>query len=221
MAVRHSEQAGEGRNPDFVDDGFEAHAPSLPQVVMGCNTACSDYPATLCSMNDEKRIRQEQGARLRQAREAAGYGSARDAAISNNWAESSYRAHESGGRTIGQDDAEKYARKFRLKGARITAAEILFPQQHAQSLITTATDPAKSVMEGERLPHVFELIRSASVQLAETFAGPKIAEEWRSVLDEAFRTLETRQHLRGTGTHRSAAAAKASPETDQPRKRKR
>jgi phage repressor protein C with HTH and peptisase S24 domain len=68
----------------------------------------------------------KQGKRLAAARLKAGYRSARDAALSNGWPESTYRAHESGRRTIGQDDAERYARRFRANGAKITAKQILF-----------------------------------------------------------------------------------------------
>lgn len=70
--------------------------------------------------------RQAQGKRLSEARAAAGYRSARAAARENEWPESSYRAHEAGTRTIGQDDAERYARRFRAEGAAVTAQTILF-----------------------------------------------------------------------------------------------
>ena len=77
-------------------------------------------------MNKEERLRREQGRRLTQARQAANYRSARSAAMENGWPQSSYRAHEAGTRTIGQDDAERYARRFRLHGAQVTAQDILF-----------------------------------------------------------------------------------------------
>jgi SOS-response transcriptional repressor LexA len=50
---------------------------------------------------------------------------------------STYRAHEGGTRTIGQDDAERYARRFRAAGANITAPIILFG-----TLPATQTEPA-------------------------------------------------------------------------------
>jgi len=74
----------------------------------------------------DKKLRKAQGARLLAARKTAGFRSAREAALANGWAESTYRAHESGTRTIGQDDAEKYARRFRSRGADISAQAILF-----------------------------------------------------------------------------------------------
>ncbi len=72
-------------------------------------------------------LRHRQGNRLKEAREAAGYGSARAAAIANSWPETTYRAHEGGWRTIGQDDADRYAKAFRARGSKITAESVLFP----------------------------------------------------------------------------------------------
>jgi len=72
-----------------------------------------------------------QGKRLRLAREQAGYKSARAAALDNGWPESTYRAHEAGTRTIGQDDAERYAKRFRHKGAKVTGQSVLYGDQPA------------------------------------------------------------------------------------------
>jgi len=58
----------------------------------------------------------ERGARLAEARATARFGSARAAAVANGWAESTYRAHESGNRSIGTDDAEKYGDAFECRG---------------------------------------------------------------------------------------------------------
>lgn len=85
-------------------------------------------------------MKKQQGIRLRQAREAAGYKSAREAALTNRWAESSYRAHESGTRTIGQDDAERYARRYRALGARVSARSILFGFDDEDQSVPTTTD---------------------------------------------------------------------------------
>ena len=74
----------------------------------------------------EEKIRKAQGRRLGIARQEAGYRSAREAALENGWPESSYRAHENGTRTIGLDDAERYARRFRLKNVDVEASTILF-----------------------------------------------------------------------------------------------
>jgi phage repressor protein C with HTH and peptisase S24 domain len=71
-------------------------------------------------------IHKAQGRRLAAARLAAGYRSARAAALANGWPESTYRAHEAGTRTIGQDDAERYAGRFRSRGSPATARQILF-----------------------------------------------------------------------------------------------
>lgn len=66
------------------------------------------------------------GQRLAAAREAAGFKSRRAAAIEFGWPESTYSAHERGTRTIGQDDAERYAKRLRASGVKITAKDILF-----------------------------------------------------------------------------------------------
>jgi phage repressor protein C with HTH and peptisase S24 domain len=79
----------------------------------------------------ENRVRAAQGERLRQARIAAGYRSARDAALQNAWPESTYRAHEAGTRTIGQDDAERYAARVRRDGVEVTAKGLLFGDDDA------------------------------------------------------------------------------------------
>ncbi len=75
---------------------------------------------------NEAATRKAQGRRLAAARAAAGWRSARAAALENEWKESSYRAHEAGTRTIGQDDAERYARRFRAEGVATSARAILF-----------------------------------------------------------------------------------------------
>ncbi|RVU21811.1 S24 family peptidase [Methylobacterium oryzihabitans] len=80
----------------------------------------------------DRRLRVEQGERLRLSRLAAGYRSARDAALQNAWPESTYRAHETGIRTIGQDDAERYAAQFRRCGVAVTAKGLLFGDDDAE-----------------------------------------------------------------------------------------
>jgi SOS-response transcriptional repressor LexA len=77
-------------------------------------------------MDREIALRKRQGMRLKEARLAAGWRSARAAAKENEWPESTYRAHEGGARTIGQDDAERYVRRFRSAGVAVTAQSILF-----------------------------------------------------------------------------------------------
>ena len=68
---------------------------SLHEVAIAVNTARSGRIATLRGM-DANRTRAEQGKRLKAARVAAGYRSSREAALQNEWPESSYRAHEIG-----------------------------------------------------------------------------------------------------------------------------
>jgi len=59
-----------------------------------------------------------QGGRLRTIRLAAGFSSARSAALEAGWPESTYRAHEGGSRTIGPDDAARYVTWFLKQGAK-------------------------------------------------------------------------------------------------------
>lgn len=74
--------------------------------------------------NDKER--REQGARLASAREAAGYRSKNQAATENGWAPATYSAHERGTRTIGKDDADRYAKRFRQLGAPTSSEHILY-----------------------------------------------------------------------------------------------
>lgn len=69
-------------------------------------------------MTDDEKIRKGQGSRLRTVRMAAGYTSARAAALDAGWPESTYRAHESGTRTIDPRDAARYSLYFLRAGAK-------------------------------------------------------------------------------------------------------
>ena len=82
----------------------------------------------------EDPTRKAQGRRLSAARKDAGFRSAREAALENGWAESSYRAHESGTRTIGFDDAERYAKRYRSKGVGVDASVILLGAKEARTV---------------------------------------------------------------------------------------
>lgn len=109
-------------------DANEFMTSSLHQVATRVNTASSDFTATIRGMTPGN-LRKRQGAVLRQARILAGYKSAREAALENRWPESTYRAHEGGTRTIGQDDAERYIRIFRAQARdlKITSQSVLYP----------------------------------------------------------------------------------------------
>lgn len=128
MAGGNVESLRQGRDSSVVDDFSKRHhAISLHCVATTVNTACSDFIATLRGMKKAvSPIRKQQGVRLAQARKKAGWTSARAAALANNWPESTYRSHEAGTRTIGDDDAERYARRYRQRAVRVTAKEILF-----------------------------------------------------------------------------------------------
>jgi hypothetical protein len=110
-------------------------------------------PLRYVAMAREDVIRRQQGARLQAARRAAGYKSAREAALANRWPESSYRAHESGTRTIGQDDAERYARRYRAAGAKVTAKDILF--ESGEGPIELATVPLVGYVGAGAQTHFF------------------------------------------------------------------
>jgi hypothetical protein len=69
-------------------------------------------------MDEDEKIRKAQGSRLRMVRMAAGYPSARSAALDAGWKESTYRAHEGGTRTIDPQDAARYVLWFLRHGAR-------------------------------------------------------------------------------------------------------
>lgn len=103
-------------------------------------------------MTREEALRKRQGSRLRQARAGAGYRSAREAALANEWPESTYRAHEGGTRTIGQDDAERYAKRYRAEGVQVTAQSILFddlsPPVGSQAAGLPPTSPTRVPLEG-------------------------------------------------------------------------
>jgi phage repressor protein C with HTH and peptisase S24 domain len=129
MAAFDPNQLAEGdRTAKVVNDlGKREHALSLHHVSIDVNTARSDRIDTFRRMNKRTPLTSAQGKRLAAAREAAGYKSARSAAIENGWRESTYRSHENGTRTIGQDDAERYARRYMQLGSKFTATDILFP----------------------------------------------------------------------------------------------
>jgi hypothetical protein len=69
-------------------------------------------------MTEDEKIRKTQGGRLRTIRMAAGYPSARSAALDAGWPESTYRAHEGGTRTIDPQDAARYVLWFLKHGAK-------------------------------------------------------------------------------------------------------
>jgi hypothetical protein len=70
------------------------------------------------AMTEDEKIRKGQGSRLRSVRLAAGYTSARSAALDAGWPESTYRSHEGGTRTMDPQDAARYVLYFLKQGAR-------------------------------------------------------------------------------------------------------
>jgi hypothetical protein len=76
---------------------------------------------------DLDKLHRAQGKRLAAVRKAAGYRSAREAAMECGWPESTYRAHENGSRTIKQPEALKYVNRFKSEGAKgYTAQWVMF-----------------------------------------------------------------------------------------------
>lgn len=107
---------------------------------------------------DEDAIKRAQGARLAAARAAAGYRSKNSAATENRWTVSTYSAHERGTRKMGEDDAERYAKRFRQLGVAITGQTILYgsdSNERVEALMSLlplgidATDNAGSPKPGE------------------------------------------------------------------------
>lgn len=92
----------------------------------------------------EDSIRIAQGKRLAAVRTAAGFNSARSAALECGWAESTYRAHENGTRTIGRNDADRYLVAFQRLGAKgYSGAWILYgtgdePEESLDEMVRNA-----------------------------------------------------------------------------------
>ena len=63
------------------------------------------------------------GSRLREAREAAGFKSARAAAIRHGWKVSTYSAHENGQNEYGPDEAKSYSKAFKTKASWLLTNE--------------------------------------------------------------------------------------------------
>lgn len=99
------------------------------------------------------RITIEQGKRLKQARINAGFRSARDAALQHDWKESSYRAHENGTRTIGLDDAERYARSYQS-----SAVWILHGIGGPENGLSTEVLSALGNLRGDHLARAADMI---------------------------------------------------------------
>lgn len=82
----------------------------------------------------EDKERRERRIRLAEARERAGFKNPRAASVFHNWPESTYRAHERGGRNFSLEDAIKYGLAFGVHGGWI------WNKDESQSL------PAKRVL---------------------------------------------------------------------------
>lgn len=105
-----------------------------------------------------KRRMKTMGERLRKARQDARFTSARSAAISHGWTPSTYAAHENGQNDYGAEQAEIYAKAFKvsaewlLLGKQEAAPGIdkqlmQLPPDEARALI----DRFNSIIEGARI----------------------------------------------------------------------
>lgn len=63
------------------------------------------------------------GDRLREARIAAGFGSARAAATRHGWTISTYSAHENGQNQYGESDAKEYAKRYKVLSGWLLTGE--------------------------------------------------------------------------------------------------
>lgn len=88
--------------------------------------------------DDRDEVIQARAQRLRAYREAAGFRFASQAARHYRWKESTYRSHDNGTRSIGDDDADRYAEKFSRPGRKITGKDIMYGPAE------TPADPAES-----------------------------------------------------------------------------
>jgi transcriptional regulator with XRE-family HTH domain len=71
-------------------------------------------------------------ARLRQARENAGFSSARSAALRFGWIPSTYASHENGQTPVPAKEAPKYARAFKVSAAWLLTGE---GQQKSRNIV--------------------------------------------------------------------------------------
>lgn len=120
------------------------------------------------------------GARLRAAREAAGFSSARQAAQRMGWSETTYTQHESGTRGLKQSVAETYAKAFGVDAAWILFGSgrgpterphVVRPQGFSESDVMpiselpsdrqrTMRQIARAVRPGDRHPAYYVMGRS-------------------------------------------------------------
>lgn len=124
----------------------------------------------MCGMDYEEKRRKQQGERLKAARRKCRYKSAREAALANGWAESTYRAHEGGTRTIGQDDAERYAKRF-----GVSASSILFGDGAGESSEASQPESGEELSPDDRrfLSEYADLTPDQKIALRSVIAAMK------------------------------------------------
>jgi phage repressor protein C with HTH and peptisase S24 domain len=103
--------------------------PDLILPVSGeVNTARIEKTVTICiEMGDDRQdVIKARAERLKAYRLAAGFKHASDAATRYHWKQAGYRHHENGTRSIGDDDADRYAAAFSRPGRKITGKDIMY-----------------------------------------------------------------------------------------------
>ena len=110
--------------------------------------------------------------RLKEARKAAGYTSASAAARALGISSSTYAAHENGQNGFKADDAERYARMF-----RVDSAWILFGNTRPEAVQQVPDAPRPGQSMAERIAWYWTLLSSEN-------------QEVRSVLSALLQTLE-------------------------------
>ncbi|MGP0093297.1 MAG: S24 family peptidase [Xanthobacteraceae bacterium] len=90
--------------------------------------------------------------RLRQARERAGFVSARSAAIRFGWIPSTYASHENGQTPVPMRDAPKYARAFKVSAAWLLTGEGPLKARNIVKVIGLIGAGAEITPEAEQVP---------------------------------------------------------------------
>jgi phage repressor protein C with HTH and peptisase S24 domain len=90
--------------------------------------------------------------RLRQARERAGFPSARSAALRFGWIPSTYASHENGQTPVPVKDAPKYARAFKVSAAWLLTGEGPLKQRNIVKVMGVIGAGAEITPEQEQVP---------------------------------------------------------------------
>lgn len=129
--------------------------------------------------------KEARAARLRWARRHAGYKSARNAAMLNQWNEHTYKAHESGFNGFGNDIGRKYASKYKVELAWLMTGEGVAPEGYDERANQVETRQAPEG-DGSMIP-ITGTVRSGGLvdfSAAGTLGNvppPPVDGEWRAL----------------------------------------